>query len=91
MQASGIGYDETYASVTRMATVRILFTIAATAALRIRQIDVVGAYLNAPLTEEIYLAPLERMHLVKAHTDLFRLKGALYPVGTQAVGPRVVG
>jgi hypothetical protein len=55
-QVYGINYTDTYAPVVRHATLRVLLTLAATNDWEIHQADVKNAYLNAPLTETIYMA-----------------------------------
>ena len=57
LQVMGIDYDETFSPVTRLETVRlILAIIAAQLCLKIHQMDVETAFLNADLdeTESIY-------------------------------------
>ncbi len=53
-QQLGIDYNETWAGVTRLESVRITAAIAAKLNLRIWQIDFVGAYLNSLTKEDIY-------------------------------------
>ncbi len=56
-QRPGFDFDEDrlYAPVVRMETLRILLVIAAMFDLEIEQVDIVGAYLNGQLEEEIYM------------------------------------
>ena len=54
-QVHGLDYDETYAPVTRLETIRLLLGIAAAKDWEIRQIDVKSAYLYGDLDEEIYM------------------------------------
>ena len=54
-QQPSVDFEETFAPVGRLASLRILLTVGALHDLVIRQADVEGAYLNAPLTQEIYI------------------------------------
>jgi Reverse transcriptase (RNA-dependent DNA polymerase) len=56
-QRYGIDYDETFASVVRTESLRILLAIAAMEDLEVHQLDVITAYLAGELEEEIYMAP----------------------------------
>ena len=54
-QIPGIDFDETFAPVVWIETIRLLLALAAHYNLKIHVIDVVGAYLNGKLSEEIYM------------------------------------
>jgi len=54
-QIYGIDYLDTYASVVKLASIRILLAIAAIYDLHIHQMDVVTAFLAGELEEEIYM------------------------------------
>jgi transposase InsO family protein len=54
-QIPGIDFDETFAPVVRIETVRLLLALAARYNLQVHVVDVVGAYLNGKLDEEIYM------------------------------------
>nr|GEX40298.1 hypothetical protein [Tanacetum cinerariifolium] len=54
-QKEGIDYFDTYASVTRISTVRLLIALDATYNLVIHQMDVKTAFLNGDLEEEVYM------------------------------------
>ena len=54
-QKKGIDFDETYAPVTRLSSVRLLLTIAAAKGYKIAQLDVDSAYLNGFIDKEIYM------------------------------------
>jgi hypothetical protein len=58
-QTKGVDYDETFAAAAKMASIRAVLAHAATLDWEIHQIDVVGAYLNAKLEEDIYMEPPE--------------------------------
>jgi hypothetical protein len=75
-QVKFIDFDDTYASVLRIDTWRGLIALAARENWDIHQLDVVGAFLNAKLEEEIY------MRQIPGYEDgtnrVLRLKRALY-------------
>lgn len=54
-QKQGIDYDETFSPTTRFTSIRALLQKAANEELHIHQMDVKGAYLNAPIDKEIYV------------------------------------
>lgn len=54
-QKYGVDYDETFAPVVKMTSLRVFLSISASLDWEIDQIDVTTAYLNAPLEEEIYM------------------------------------
>src|SRR5579859_5027937 len=54
-QIYGIDYLDTYAPVVKLASIRILLTIAAIFGLEIHQINVVTVFLAGKLKKEIYM------------------------------------
>ena len=54
-QKAGIGYDEVFAPVARMETIRLLISQAAQFKWPIFQMDVKLTFLNGVLEEEVYL------------------------------------
>ena len=75
-QRPGEDYGETFAPVTKHATVRLLLALAAALGLEAHVIDVNNAFLNAPLQEEVYL---QQPHGIQDGTNrVFRLQKALY-------------
>jgi hypothetical protein len=54
-QVLGEDYDETYASVARLESVRLICAIAASLGLRLWQADFVSAFLNSDNTFEVYM------------------------------------
>ena len=55
MQQLGVDYNETWAAVTRLESVRMTAAIAARYNLKLWRIDFVGAYLNSLTKEDIYM------------------------------------
>jgi len=54
-QVHGIDYDETFSPTTRFTTIRMLLQKAVNESLHLHQMDVKGAYLNAPIDKDIYV------------------------------------
>ncbi|GJW53153.1 retrovirus-related pol polyprotein from transposon TNT 1-94 [Tanacetum coccineum] len=54
-QQEGIDYDETYAPVARLESIRILLAYACTLDFRLFQMDVKSAFLNGFINEEVYV------------------------------------
>ncbi|CAN0331641.1 unnamed protein product, partial [Phaeothamnion confervicola] len=55
-QRPGVDYDVTYAPVMTADAMRLLLALAAEFGFEIHQLDVVTAYLNAVLEEELYMS-----------------------------------
>ncbi|GJU30503.1 retrovirus-related pol polyprotein from transposon TNT 1-94 [Tanacetum coccineum] len=59
-QQEGIEYDETYAPVARLESIRILLAIACANDFKLYQMDIKSAFLNGFVNKEVYVAqPLE--------------------------------
>jgi hypothetical protein len=56
-QVEGIDYDETFAPVAKLSSLRAILALAAELNLEVHQMDVKSAYLNGELEEEIYMEP----------------------------------
>ena len=54
-QIYGKDFDETYSPVTRLSSLRLLFALSMQFNLDLQQMDVETAFLNAKLTEEVYI------------------------------------
>ncbi|GKF99606.1 retrovirus-related pol polyprotein from transposon TNT 1-94, partial [Tanacetum coccineum] len=59
-QQEGIDYDETYAPVARLESIRILLAYACALDFKLFQMDVKSAFLNNFINEEVYVAQLSR-------------------------------
>ena len=78
LQRYGIDYDETYAPVMKYTSLRLLLTLAAIYDWEIQQFDVVSAFLNAELKEEVYMEQPEGFQVKGEETKVLRLVKALY-------------
>ena len=76
-QRPGVDYDETFSPVAHLSSVRLIFALAASHRLKLRQLDVIGAFLQADLHQEIYMKQPEGFP--NDNTELVcRLKKSLY-------------
>jgi hypothetical protein len=55
MQQEGINFDDIFAPVARMESVRLLLALAAHEGCRVHHMDVKSAFLNGDLKEEVYV------------------------------------
>jgi hypothetical protein len=57
MQIEGVNYNETFAPVTKLSSIRAILAIGAELNLEVHQMDIKSAYLNADLNKEISMVP----------------------------------
>jgi hypothetical protein len=55
VQREGIDFDDTFTPVARMESVRLLFALASQEGWRVHHMDVMPAFLNGDLKEEVYV------------------------------------
>ncbi|KAL5575123.1 hypothetical protein UlMin_016822 [Ulmus minor] len=67
-QKAGIDYDEVFAPVARLETIRLIISLAAQNKWKIQQMDVKSAFLNGVLEEEVYIQQPSGYE-VKGHED----------------------
>ncbi|GJX43657.1 copia protein [Tanacetum coccineum] len=77
-QQEGIDYDETYAPVARLESIRILLAYACALDFKLYQMDVKSAFLNGFINEEVYVAQPPRFIDFAKPNYVYRLKKALY-------------
>jgi hypothetical protein len=79
-----LDFDETYAPVARLESIRILLSYATYHGFKLYQMDVKSAFLNGPITEEVYVEQPPSFedseypsHVYKLSKTLYGLKQAL--------------
>ncbi|GJW15891.1 retrovirus-related pol polyprotein from transposon TNT 1-94 [Tanacetum coccineum] len=77
-QQEGIDYDETYAPVARLESIRILLAIAYANDFKLYQMDVKSAFLNGFINEEVYVAQPPGFIDFQKPNYVYKLKKALY-------------
>lgn len=77
-QRAGIDYNETFAPVAHNQSFRIILSLAAHHGLYLRQIDVVGAFLNGNIEEDIYMKQPDGFVRNGSEHLVCKLKKALY-------------
>ncbi|GJU94469.1 retrovirus-related pol polyprotein from transposon TNT 1-94 [Tanacetum coccineum] len=74
----GIDYDETYAPVARLESIRILLAYACALDFKLFQMDVKSAFLNGFINEEVYMAQPSGFIDFEKPDHVYKLKKALY-------------
>nr|GEU30986.1 retrovirus-related Pol polyprotein from transposon TNT 1-94 [Tanacetum cinerariifolium] len=77
-QQEGIDYDETYALVARLESIRILLAYSCTLDFKLFQMDVKSAFLNGFINEEVYVAQPPGFIDFEKPDHVYKLKKALY-------------
>ena len=78
MHEYGVDYDETFAPIAWMDTIRVVLAIAPKNQRHVYQMDVKYAFLNGILEEEVYVEQ-PRGYIVKGEEDkVCKLKNSLY-------------
>ena len=78
LQRPGLDYDEVFAPVARIETVRLVIALASYHQWRMQQMDVKSAFLNGPLTEEVYVMQPRGFKVKGQEEKVYRLHKALY-------------
>ena len=77
-QTTGINYEETFAPIARLDSLRLLLLLAANFDMEVHHIDIKSAYLNRDLAEEIYMDQLKGFMVPGQESKVCHLKKALY-------------
>jgi hypothetical protein len=82
-QVEGLDFDETFAPVARLESIRILLVYATHHGFKLYQMDVKSAFLNGPIKENMYVEQPPGFkseeypnHIYKFHKALYGLKQA---------------
>ena len=77
-QRQGKDYDEVFASVARIETIRIILEISVQFGWLVYHLDVKTAFLNGEISKEIYVKKPEGYEDSKRRNDVYKLHKALY-------------
>jgi hypothetical protein len=77
-QREGVDFDEIYAPVARIETVRLLIALAAQNGWKVHHMDVKSAFLNGDLIEEVYVHQPPGFVVKNGDGKVLKLKKALY-------------
>lgn len=78
VQRHGIDFDEVFAPVARIETVRLLINLAAANGWEIHHLDVKTAFLHGELKETIYVSQPEGFEVKGSEHKVYKLNKALY-------------
>jgi hypothetical protein len=77
-QVAGLDFEETFAPVARLESIRILLAYAAHHSFRLFQMDVKSAFLNGPIKEEVYVEQPPGFEDERYPNHVCKLSKALY-------------
>src|SRR6185312_15070292 len=78
VQQEGVDFDDAFAPVARMESVRLLLALAAQEGWRVHHMDVKSAFLNGDLKEEVYVHQPPGFAIPGKEGKVLRLRKALY-------------
>ncbi|GJZ41392.1 copia protein, partial [Tanacetum coccineum] len=77
-QQEGIDYDETYVTVDRLESIRVLLAYACALDFKLFQMDVKSTFLNSFINEEVFVAQPPGLIDFEKLNHVYELKKALY-------------
>jgi hypothetical protein len=77
-QKEGEAFFDSYSSIARLTTIRVLHSLAASHSLLVHQVDVKTTFLNGELEEEIYMTQPDRFVLKGQENKVCKLLKSLY-------------
>ncbi|KAJ9551322.1 LOW QUALITY PROTEIN: hypothetical protein OSB04_015367 [Centaurea solstitialis] len=78
VQRKGVDFDEVFAPVARLETIRVLLALAAKEGWLVHHLDVKSAFLNGDLQEEVYVTQPDGFVIAGKEHMVYKLKKALY-------------
>ncbi|KAL5840582.1 hypothetical protein ACOSQ4_013190 [Xanthoceras sorbifolium] len=77
-QSYGVDYQETFAPVAKLNTIRVLLSLAANLDWNLHQLDIKNAFLNGDLEEEVYMAIPPGLETKNNANKVCKLQKSLY-------------
>lgn len=77
-QDEGMDYDETYVPIHRLEAIRMVFAFTCYKDFKLFQINVINAFLNAYINEEVYVEQPLSFEKSQFENHVFKLSKALY-------------
>jgi hypothetical protein len=77
-QVEGFAFDETYAPIARLESIRILLAYATYHGFKLYQMDVKSAFLNGPIKEEVYVEQPPGFEYSEYPNNVYKLSKVLY-------------
>jgi hypothetical protein len=77
-QVEGLNFDETFAPVARLESIRILLAYSTHNGFKLYQIDVKSVFLNSPMKEEVYVEQPPSFESDEYTNHFYKLHKALY-------------
>ena len=77
-QIEGMDFDETFAPVSRLESIRLLLSVSSILKFKLFQMDVKSAFLNGYLNEEVYVEQPKGFVDPSFPNHVYRLKKVLY-------------
>jgi hypothetical protein len=77
-QVEGLDFEETFAHVARLETIRILLAFAASKGFKLYQMDVKSAFLNGVIQKEVYIRQPPGFENLKYPNRVYKFSKALY-------------
>jgi hypothetical protein len=77
-QVEGLDFDETYAPIVKLKSIRILLAYATYHGFKLYQMDVKSAFLNGPIKEEVYVEQPPGFEDSEYPNHAYKLSKALY-------------